>query len=120
MANGKFTWTPIGGSLQTYTCAVQYTFASRLQLSDKTDRGRAIDGTMRTYAFGLKKTYVIAFKNIPLAQVQQLQTIKEAQVDVSFYADGSTLTLTGQWINAFNFTETAPGLYAGTIQLEEV
>lgn len=120
MANGKFTWTPTGGSLQTYIPEVQYTFASKLSLTDKTDRGRAIDGTMRTYVFGLKKTYVIAFKNIPLAQVQQLQTIKEAQVDVSFYADGTNLTLPGQWTNAFNFVETSPGLYAGNIQLEEV
>jgi hypothetical protein len=120
MANGKLTWTPSGGSPQSYTLTVNYTYASRNQISDKTDRGRAIDGTMRTYNFDLKKSHVIAFRNVPATMATQLQTIKEAQVDVNFYADGSTLTLTGQWINAFNFVETAPGLYSGTIQLEEI
>jgi hypothetical protein len=118
--NGKFTWTPEGQSLQTYVLPVNYTFASKLAAADKSDRSRAIDGTLRTYAFGLKKTYLIAFKNIPADMVTQLRAIKEAQVDVGFYADGVNLTLTGQWVNAFNFTETSPGLWAGTIQLEEV
>ena len=110
MDHGKLTWTPAGGFLQTYVLPVNFLFASKGALSDKSDRSRAIDGTMRTYNVALKQSHVIAFKNIPTAQTAQLRIIKQAQVDVNFYADGANLTLTGQWISGFNFTETSPGL----------
>ncbi len=120
MAFAKFTWTPAGGSLQEYTCAVNYSYASKPGLADVSDRGRAIDGTLRTYAHPLKKSWMLAFRNISTAQKDQLLTIKQTQVDIDFYADGSTKTCTAQWTNAFNFVEAAPGVWNGTIQLEEV
>ncbi len=120
MGFAKFTWTSSGQPLQEYVVPVNYTFASKPALADKSDRGRAIDGTMRVYNFPLKQTFVVAFKNIPLAMKTQLQAIKAAQVDVNFYADGTNLSFTGQWVSSFNFPETSPGLYAGGIQLEEV
>jgi hypothetical protein len=120
MANGKLTWTPAGGVLQTYVLPVNFLFASKGALADKSDRSRAIDGTMRTYNFTLKQSYIIAFSNIPATMKDQLLAIKQAQVDVNFYADGANLTLTGQWVSGFNFAETSPGLWAGGIQLEEI
>lgn len=120
MAYAKFVWTPAGGSPTSYTLPVNYTFTSKPFLQDESDRGRAIDGTMRTYAQALKEVWILTFKAITLAQRNQLKTIKEAQVDIGFYQDGIILTFTGQWVNAFNFVEVAPGLWGGTIQLEEV
>jgi hypothetical protein len=120
MGNGKLTWTPAGSPPQEYIFPVGALFASKGSLTDKNDRSRAIDGTMRTYNFTLKKSYVIAFKDIPVEQAAQFRAIKEAQVDISFYENGINLTLTGQWVGGFSFAETSPGLWAGGIQLEEI
>lgn len=207
MEYAKFIWTPAGGSPTSYTLAANYTFSTKPFLQDESDRGRAINGTLRTYSKPLKEYWLLVFAAITLAQRNQLKTIKEAQVDISFYKNsyaagtiktvtmtsggaggyhvndivtivqggaqlgtikvltvngsgviltwvlltygtgysvanglpttvspaggsGATfnitaietdeLTFTAQWVNAFNFTEVAPGLWAGTIQLEEV
>jgi hypothetical protein len=210
MGYAKFIWTPPGGSETSYTLAANYSFPSKAFLQDESDRGRAIDGTLRSYGKALKESWLLAFKNISLAQRDQLKTIKEAQVDLAFYketnltgvidtltlanagtdfiagnvlllnqarAQGATiridtvhavtgaivtwtltapgsgyrvangiptsvypsgysaatfnitaleasvsdvLTFNAQWVNDFNFVEVAPGIWAGTIQLEEV
>jgi hypothetical protein len=120
MEYAKFTWTPAGGSLTSYTLAANYSFATKPFLQDASDHGRAIDGTLRTYNVPLKESWLLSFKNISLAQREQLKTIKEAQVDINFYQDGVILTFIAQWVNTFNFTEIAPGIWGGTIQLEEV
>lgn len=120
MEYAKFTWIPAGGSLTSYTLAANYSFPTKPFLQDASDHDRAINGTLRTYSVPLKESWLLAFKNISLAQRNQLKTIKEAQVDINFYQDGVTLTFIAQWINAFNFIEMAPGIWAGTIQLEEV
>jgi len=120
MGYAKFTWTPAGGALTEYTLVANYSFTTKPFLQDDSDRGRAIDGTLRTYNVPLRESWFLAFKNISLAQREQLKTIKEAQVDINFYQDGVTLSFIAQWVNAFNFVEMAPGIWAGTIQLEEV
>lgn len=207
MDYAKFVWTPTGGSETSYTLASNYTYISKPSLKDESDRGRATDGTLRTYLQALKESWLLTFKAITAAQYAQLKTIKEAQVDIDFYknsyaagtiktvtmASGGTggyhvndivtivqggaqlgtikvltvngsgviltwvllsygtgysvanalpttvlpsggngatfnimaietddLTFTAQWVNAFNFMEVAPGLWGGTIQLEEI
>jgi hypothetical protein len=206
MGYAKFTWTPAGGSLTSYTLAANYSFATKPFLQDASDHSRAIDGTLRTYSVPLKESWLLSLKNISLEQRDQLKTIKEAQVDINFYKNsypagqiktitmanggsgyhvndiltivqggaqlgtikvltvngsgtiltwslltygtgysvandlattvlpvggsGATFNITAieideitfiaRWVNAFNFTETAPGIWAGTIQLEEI
>jgi len=121
MAYGKFVWNP-GGGATSYTFAINYTYSTKPFVEDKTDKGRAIDGTLRTYNQTLKKSWVLTFRNISLTQKNQFKTIKEAQVDIQFYpvATDQSPLFTGRWTNHFNFIETAPGLWTGDIQLEEI
>ncbi len=121
MGYAKFIWTPTGGSETSYVVEANYSFASKPSLQDNSDNGRAINGTLRTYNFPLIEIWLLSFKNINLAQRDQLKTIKEDQVDIKFYQDEKEDTyVTARWINNFNFIETAPGIWTGTIQLEEV
>ena len=54
MANAKLEWTPKGGSPQSYTLPVNFTWDYQELATDDTDRERALDGTLRSYARGLK------------------------------------------------------------------
>ena len=121
MANAKFIWTPEGGSQQSYILEANYAFTTKPFIQDTSDHGRAIDGTLRTYESPLKQSWLLAFRNVSTAQKEQLKTIKEAKADLDFYQDAAGgLTFTGRWTNPFNFIETAPGVWTGTIQLEEI
>jgi len=116
MANGKFVWD--GGS---YTFDKNYTYAYKSEKQDFSDRARAVDGTLRTYSQVLKQRWLLTFTYIPTAQKDQFATIKALQKDLEFYADADeALTMNCQWVNDFNFREAAPGLWNGTIELEEL
>jgi hypothetical protein len=121
MANAKFEWTPPGGSRQSYTLPVNFTYDYRELGVDDSDRERAIDGTLRSYARTLKSRWVLTFRHISTAQKEKLTAIKAAQTEVDFYRDAEgPLTLTGLWTNDLDFREVAPGYWSGTIVLEEV
>jgi hypothetical protein len=121
MANAKLEWTPKGGSLQSYTLPVNFTWDYQEFLQDETDRERALDGTLRSYVQGLKQRWTLKFKYISTAQKEELATIKQAQVDIDFFREASgSKTFTGAWTNDLNFHEVAPDLWSGSRVLEEV
>lgn len=121
MANAKLAWTPPGGSRQSYTLPVNFSWDYQELLQDETERERALDGTLRSYSRGLKQRWVLKFHYISTAQKDQLTAIKQAQTDIDFFRDaGVTKTFTGAWTNDLDFRETAPGAWSGTMVLEEV
>jgi len=122
MANGKFVWTPTGGSQQSYTFPVHFSFGYEAPEQEAMDLGRAVDGTLRSYVRTLKQKWVLPFKYISAAQKDQFKTIKNAQVEIAFYwsADDPEPTCTGLWTNDFNFVMAAPALWSGTIELQEI
>ena len=121
MANAKLEWTPLGGSRQSYSLPVNFSWDYQELTQDETDRERALDGTLRSYTRGLKQRWVLKFQYISTAQKDQLSAIKQAQTDLDFYRDGSnTKTFTGAWTSDLDFREVAPGAWSGSMVLEEV
>jgi hypothetical protein len=121
MAKAKLEWTPKGGSRQSYTLPVNFTWEYQELVQDDGDRERALDGTLRSYLNSLKARWVLNFHYISTAQKEQLASIKQAQVDLDFYRDSNgAKTFTGAWTNDLDFHEVAPGLWSGSIVLEEV
>jgi len=120
MSYAKFLWG--AGTADNYTLAQNFSFTSRLFKRDNSDRARAIDSSMRVYDFPLKKSYLLGFRSVSLTQKDKLATIKDLQKDLTLYLDAASTTvdLVGQWVNDFNFTEISPGVWAGTIQMDEV
>jgi hypothetical protein len=121
MANAKLEWTPTGGSRQSYTLPVNFTYDYQELGTDDGDRERALDGTLRSYARDLKARWVLRFQYIGAAQKEQLATLKQAQVDIDFFRQaGGPKTFTGVWTNDLDFREVSPGLWSGSLVLEEV
>ncbi len=121
MANAKLEWTPQGGSRQSYTLPTNFTWDYQELLQDEADRERAVDGTLRSYSRGMKQRWSLNFEYISTAQKDHLTAIKKAQADIDFFRDGGTTkTFTGAWTSDLNFHETAPGLWSGSMVLEEV
>jgi hypothetical protein len=121
MANARLAWTPVGGSRQSYTLPVNFTWDYKELAQDETDRERAVDGTLRSYLRGLKQRWTLQFKFIATAQKDVLVAIKQAQADIDFFREGSgAKTFTGVWTNDLDFREVAPGFWSGSIILEEV
>jgi len=121
MANAKLEWTPKGGSRQGYTLPVNFTYDYQELGQDESDRERALDGTLRSYSRGLKARWVLRFKHIGTAQKEQLTALKQAQVDLDFYRDATgAKTFKGVWTNDLDFREVAPGLWSGSLVLDEV
>jgi hypothetical protein len=121
MANAKLEWTPEGGSRQSYTLPVNFSWDYQELLQDESDRERALDGTLRSYSRGLKQRWVLRFQYIPTAQKDQLAAVKQAQTDIDFYRDaGGVKTFTGIWTSDLDFREVAPGMWSGSMVLEEV
>ena len=121
MANAKLEWTPLGGSRQSYSLPVNFSWDYQELTQDETDRERALDGTLRSYTRGLKQRWVLKFRYISTAHKDQLAAIKQAQTDLDFYRDGgSNKTFTGAWTSDLDFREVAPGVWSGTMVLEEV
>jgi hypothetical protein len=121
MTNAKLEWTPSGGSRQSYILPVNFTYDYQELSQDDSDRERALDGTLRSYERDLKARWVLKFQYIGMAQRDKLISIKRAQVDIDFYreADGPR-TFSGVWTNDLDFREVAPGLWSGSMVLEEV
>jgi hypothetical protein len=121
MAKAKLAWTAADGSNQSYTLPVNFTWDYKELGQDETDRERALDGTLRSYARPLKQLWTLKFQYVSAAQKEQLAAIKEVQSDVDFYrdADGDK-TFTGVWTSDLDFREVHPGLWSGSIVLEEV
>ena len=121
MANAKLAWTPLGENRQSYTLPVNFSWDYSELGQDETDRERALDGTLRSYARVLKQRWVLKFQYVSTAQKDQLAAIKQAQTDIDFFRDaGGLKTFTGAWTNDLDFREVAPGLWSGTMVLEEV
>jgi hypothetical protein len=121
MANARLEWTPAGGSRQSYPLPVNFTWDYEERAQDETDRERALDGTLRSYLRGLKQRWTLRFQFIATAQKEMLAGLKQAQADIDFFRDGTgPRTFTGVWTNDLDFREVAPGLWSGSIILEEV
>ncbi len=121
MGNARLEWTTPDGRRQSYTLPVNFTWDYQERVLDEADRERALDGTLRSYARGLKQRCVLKFQYIPAAQKEQLAAIKQAQVDVDFFRDAAGgRTFTGSWTGDLDFREVAPGLWSGSMVLEEV
>jgi hypothetical protein len=121
MAKAKLAWTAVDGSSQSYPLPVNFTWDYQELAQDETDRERALDGTLRSYARPLKRRWVLKFQYISVSQKEQLAAIKEAQVDVDFHRDAAgPKTFTGAWTNDLDFREVAPDLWSGSMVLEEV
>ncbi len=121
MANAKLEWTPKGGSRQSYTLPVNFTWDYQELATDDGDRERALDGTLRSYRRDLKARWVLSFQYIGAAQKEQLAALKQAQVEIDFYRETQgAKTFTGIWTNDLNFREVAPGLWSGSLVLDEV
>ncbi|MFA5111112.1 MAG: hypothetical protein WC443_06895 [Desulfobaccales bacterium] len=121
MANARLEWLPPEGNRQSYVLPVNFTWDYQELVQDETDRERALDGTLRSYLRGLKQRWGLQFQFISTAQKEALAAIKCAQADIDFFRDGSgAKTFTGVWTNDLDFREVAPGLWSGSIILEEV
>ncbi|MFZ5450275.1 MAG: hypothetical protein ACOZF2_00160 [Thermodesulfobacteriota bacterium] len=121
MANAKLEWTPQGGSRQSYTLPVNFSWDYQELSQDETERERALDGTLRSYSRGLKQRWIVKFQYISPAQKDQLTAIKQAQADIDFFRDaGGAKTFTGVWTNDLDFREVAPGAWSGSMVLEEI
>ncbi len=121
MAAAKLAWTDANGIFQDYILPVNFTWDYQELAQDDTDRDRALDGTLRSYARPLKRRWVLKFQYISGPQKEQLAALKEAQTEVDFYRDaGGSRTFTGAWTNDLDFREVAPGMWSGSIVLEEV
>jgi hypothetical protein len=121
MANAKLEWTPTGGSRQSYILPVNFTYDYQELGTDDGDRERALDGTLRSYARDLKARWVLRFQYIGAAQKEQLAILKQAQVDIDFFREaGGPRTFTGLWTNDLDFREVSPGLWSGSMVLDEV
>jgi hypothetical protein len=121
MANAKLEWTPPGSGLMSYTLPVNFTYDYQELATDDNDRERALDGTLRSYTRSMKAQWVLHFKYIGADQKAQLAAIKQAQGEIYFYrADGGPRTFTGLWTNDLDFREVSPGLWSGSMILEEV
>jgi hypothetical protein len=121
MANAKLEWTAKDGTHQSYCLPVNFTWDYEELRQDNCDRERALDGTMRSYAVPLKARWTLNFTYISAAQKEQLASLKLAQADVDFYRDSTgDKTFTGVWTNDLDFHEVAPGLWSGSMVLEEV
>ena len=121
MANARMEWTLAGGSRQSYTLPVNFTWDYQELSQDETDRERALDGTLRSYLQGLKQRWNLQFQYISTAQKEALAAIKQAQADIDFFRDGTgPKTLTGVWTNDLDFREVSPGFWSGSMILEEV
>ncbi len=121
MANAKLEWTTEEGGRQSYVLPVNFTYDYQELGTDDSDRERALDGTLRTYVRGLKARWVLRFQYISTDQKERLAALKQAQTDIDFYRQaGGEKTFTGQWTNDLDFREVAPGLWSGSIVLEEV
>jgi hypothetical protein len=121
MAKAKLEWTPKGGGLQSYTLPVNFTWDYQELLTDEADRERALDGTLRSYLRRLKARWVLQFRYISTAQKDQLTTIKQAQTEIDFFRDAQgARTFTGIWTNDLDFREVSPGVWSGSMVLEEV
>jgi hypothetical protein len=121
MGNAKLEWTPPGGSRQSYLLPVNFSRDYQELAQDDSDRERAIDGTLRSYSRILKQRWVLKFQYVSRAQKERLAAIKEAQTDIDFFRDaGAAKSFTGLWTNDFDFREVAPGLWSGSVVLEEV
>jgi hypothetical protein len=121
MANAKLEWTPAGGNRQSYTLQVNFSRDYQELLQDETDRERALDGTLRSYSRGLKQRWVLKFQYISTAQKDQLAAIKQAQTEIDFYRHPSgAKTFTGVWTSDLDFREVGPGLWSGSMVMEEV
>ena len=118
---GKFVWTPRGAAAQSYTFPVHFSFGYEAPQVESADAGRAIDGTLRSYARPLKQKWTLPFKYVDAAQKDQFWAIKQAQVELDFYENAALgKTCTALWSNDFNFVMVAPGLWSGTIELQEI
>ena len=121
MANAKLEWTPPGSGPMSYTLPVNFTYDYQELSTDDCDRERALDGTLRSYTRSMKAQWVLHFKYIGTAQKEQLAAIKQAQVEIDFYReDGGAKTFTGLWTNDLDFREVSPGLWSGSMTLDEV
>jgi|UniRef100_A0A7C5EM18 hypothetical protein len=121
MANAKLVWTPPGGTPQSYILPVNFTWDYQELGQDDSDRERALDGTLRSYTRSLKARWVLRFHYIGAEQKDRLTAIKKAQVEIDFYRDSEGgRTFTGVWSNDLDFREVAPGLWSGSIVLEEI
>ena len=78
-----------GRQLSELPLPVNFTWDYQELAQDETDRDRALDGTLRSYARPLKRRWVLKFQYISAAQKEQLAAIKEAQTDVDFYRDAA-------------------------------
>jgi hypothetical protein len=120
MGNARLEWGN-GVSRQSYALPVNFTWDYQELAQDETDRERALDGTLRSYARGLKQRWVLKFQYVSADQKEALAAIKRAQTDIDFYRDADgPKTFTGAWTNDLDFKEVAPGLWSGSLVLEEV
>ncbi|RJR38680.1 MAG: hypothetical protein C4567_12425 [Deltaproteobacteria bacterium] len=120
MPNGRFVWTPRGGTEQSYTFPVNYSWGFEHQHQDFGDRARAIDGTLRSYRRDYKQRWSLRFNYISEAQKEKFKEIKDAQVDLDFYDLSGEKVGTFDWTNNFNFVAVPGSWWSGTIELEEV
>jgi hypothetical protein len=122
MANGKFVWTPEEKAEQTYVFPLNFTYSYLGEKLERGDHARAVDATLRSYRQDLKQRWLLAFEAIDTAQADKFREIKADQVDIDFYFDSgdASPTITGRWVNDFNFRTIAPALWSGSIELEEV
>ncbi len=97
MANGKIIYTPIGGTLTTYTFALNPSWDYEDgYVEGLMDAERTLDGTLNTYAGAVKKKASLSFEHVSAAQLASLQAAWEAQVEVDYYFDsGGSKTFTG-------------------------
>jgi hypothetical protein len=121
MAKAKLAWTTADGSYQNYILPVNFSWDYQELAQDDGDRERALNGALRSYARPLKQRWSLKFQYISAAQKEQLAAIKAVQTEVDFFRDAAgPKTFTGVWTNDLDFREVAPGLWSGSVVLEEV
>ena len=117
----KFTYRDGIGEIQTVEFTLAAALSETVTIQDTNDYGRALDGTMRTYARKPKKRCELQFILVPESLKVQLSAMKAAQNQITYHRhrDGE-VTMTGYWTDDFDFFEERPGYWTGSIHLQEM
>jgi hypothetical protein len=120
LATSKFTYYDIAGLLQTVEFPMISTSSQTEKDMDNNDYARVLDGSMRVYHQSSKRRYELRFTLISSALKAQLQNLKAAKTELSYYRDkNAAATISCYWVNDFDFYEEQSGRWTGSIVLYE-
>jgi hypothetical protein len=120
LATSKFVYTGSSGATQTVEFPMISTSFQTEKNQDNNDYARVLDGSIRVYNRSAKHQYDLRFTLISTALKEQLQALKAARTEITYYRDkDAEATMSCFWVNEFDFYEEKPGRWTGSIKLYE-